>query len=376
MNIHGNSGIGSMARSGMMMLAVSAVCFAFQPVFGVSVSPLGKAQAAESSHSEGHRGQGAGEHGSGSARGQGQGAESGHGGGMRDIGDTIFRGQGQRGSSQAQASEEEDSDRPSWAGGGGKPGTGKPGTASTKKGDNYGDLYVILRDPATGAPVLDENGNVQPVLADGTVIQLTADGEVPAEYADQVQTVEFSRLSVSRSPTKVMDKSLEEALSAIQSADEITYDAAGRIVVIKDGEAKTIDSPLENLALYVDAIKNGSFTLEQAASFLGAASDKTQPLNIDIVVYLNTILGLNGTSGTNYVDYTNFTYDRATAYSSDVTYLVSNGDGTYHTEVKPIIEAVFDNKDVTASGAEGFAQAADDARAVIEFVHDNSIASE
>jgi len=348
--------------AGFGALLLSAASFGLQPIVGPSIAALSTAQAAQG---EGH-GNGAG--GSSSSRGQGQGASG--------IGDSIFRGQGQRGSSQPQASEEEDSDRPSWAGGGGKPGTGKPATAGTNKGTDYGDLWVVLRDPVTGAPILDENGNVQPILADGTVVKLTSDGTLPDEYTDQVQTVEFSRLSVSRSPNKVTDKSLQEALSAIQSADEITYDAAGRIVVITDGEAKTIDSPLENLALYADAIKNGTFSTLQAAAFLGAAADKTQPINLDIVVYLNTILGLNGTDGTNYVDYTNFTYDRSQVYSGDVTYLLANGDGTYTTTTKPIIEAVFHDETVDKTGADAFAQAADDARAVIEFIHDNTIASE
>lgn len=366
--------------AGASVLALVGAGFAMQATLGSSaLSSISIAQAAEGS---GHSGGG---HGGSSARGGGHSGESGQGqgaahGGMSTesgIGDTIFHGKGMRGGNNASAAaEEEDSDRPSWAGGGGKPGTGKPASAGSKKGDNYGDLWVILRDPVTGKPILDENGNVQPILSDGRVVQLTPEGDLPAEYTDLVQTVEFSRLNVSRSPNKVTDKALESALSAIQSADEITYDDAGRIVVIKDGEASTIDSPIENLALYVDAIKNGAFTAQQAASFLGAAADKTQPINLDIVVYLNTILGLNGTSGTNYVNYSNFTYDRADVYSGDVTYLVANGDGTYHTEVKPIIDAVFHNENVNETGAEAFAQAADDARAVIQFVHDNTIASE
>lgn len=398
--------------AGVSALLLSTASVGFSPVSGLSITPVASAQAAESSHDEGCSGCGgesgssheSSEHGSGSAHGRRAGGEKGYGRGGpgshseggHDIGDTIFRGQGRRGgseslegashtisdtilrgrghqgASQSHATEEE-SDRPSWAGGGGKPGTGKPASAGSKRGSIYGDLWVILRDPATGAPVLDDNGHVQPILADGTVVQLTPEGDLPDVYADQVQEVEFSRLNVSRSPSKVTDKALQAALSTIQSADEITHDAAGRIVAIKDGEAKTIDSPLENLALYEDAIKNGAFTAQQAAAFLGAAADKTKPINLDIVVYLNTILGLNGTSGTNYVNYTNFTYDRAQAYSGDVTYLVSDGDGKYHTEVRPIIEAVFHNRNVDKTGADAFAQAADDARAVIQFVHDNSV---
>jgi len=378
-----------------------------------SLSPVPSVRAAESGHEGGCSdcgGESGGTHGSGEhdaggthggEKGYGRGGPGGHAEGGHDIGDTIFRSQGHRGgpegrgSSSAEAgigdtifrgqgrrggntthSAEEESDRPSWAGGGGKPNTGRSVTGGSNRGSIYGDLWVILRDPVTGAPILDSNGHVQPILGDGTMVQLTAEGDLPDVYSDQVQTVEFSRLNVSRSPSKVTDTALQRALDTIRTADEITYDAAGRLVAIKDGEAKTIDSPLENLALYEDAVKNGAFTAQQAAAFLGAAADKTQPINLDIVVYLNTILGLNGTSGTNYVDFTHFTYNRANVYSGDVTYLVADGDGTYHTAIKPIIEAVFHNQNVDKSGADAFAQAADDARAVIQFVHDNTVGNE
>lgn len=364
--------------------------------------PIASAQAAESGHEGGCGGEGEsgsthgakGAHDEGGEEGHGRGASGGHGGGHdigntifrghgrrsgtseghaggsheTGIGDTVFRGHGRRGGSHGAA--ESGSEQPGGAAGG-------RGHAGGSSGSLYGNLWVVLRNPATGAPILDSNGNVQPILPDGTVVQLTAEGDLPAAYSDQVQSVEFSRLNVARAPSQVSGKALQRALDTIRSAETITRDAAGRIVTIgKDGAVSTIDSPLENLALYEDAIRNGAFTAQQAAAFLGAAADKTQPISLDIVVYLNTILGLNGTSGSNYVDYTHFHYDRAAVYSGDVTYLVANGDGSYSTVVKPVMQAVFHDQNVDSTGAAAFAQAADDARAVIQFVHDNSVDSE
>ncbi len=72
----------------------------------------------------------------------------------------------------------------------------------------------------------------------------TAAAVVPSE-------VEFGRLSVSRSPNKVSDHSLAEALTTLTvTGAVVTQDAAGRLVITVDGVSKTIDSPLENLALY------------------------------------------------------------------------------------------------------------------------------
>lgn len=57
-----------------------------------------------------------------------------------------------------------------------------------------------------------------------------------------------------------------------------------------------------------------------------------------------------------------------------MTYLKDvDGDGDYETVTESIMDAVFggtDWTDTTAGGADDFAQAADDARAVIEFVHE------
>ena len=248
---------------------------------------------------------------------------------------------------------------------------------------------------------------MQPLDADGKPLPLTPEGDIEVGYENLVVPVEFSRLSVARAPTKVMDKSYNEAISSLNAATAITTDSSGRLVVTIDGEAKTIDSPLENLALYQALLNNGylpnfvpkdgvslgdlSFLvnksvtnsdLQQAASFLAAASDKSGSINDDMVVYTDSILGITGETpvvgadGKDYVDFNSFTYDRSTTYTGTVSYLKSNGDGTYTKETASIMDAVFGGTDYTGTKLDGFTQAADDARAIIEFVHSNPVPAE
>ena len=68
---------------------------------------------------------------------------------------------------------------------------------------------------------------------------------------------------MSRSPNKVSDHSLAEALTTLTvTGAVVTQDAAGRLVItVRNGVSKTIDSPLENLALYKAILlaKDGPF---------------------------------------------------------------------------------------------------------------------
>ena len=266
---------------------------------------------------------GSGEHGehkgSGGKRGEGKGAD-GHGGADSVRGKIL-------------STMDDDSDAPAWARGirelnpHSKDSQGQPAGAGSKKGDDYGDLWVILRDN-NGDPILDANGQVQPIIiVDGlpVVIQLTdpdGDGhyELPAEYADAVQEVELGRSNVTRSPSQVLSHSLEEALSKLDgltlTADMLTE--AGMLLV----DGATIDSPLENLALYqalltaTDSNDDGllevsvdysgeagsgtytflvpeSIQLDMAASLLAAGSDKTAALTVDRVVTISEFLDVD-----------------------------------------------------------------------------------
>lgn len=301
--------------------------------------------------------------------------------------------------------EGEDSDRPPWAGVPGK--EGKPGGGSSgsdrKKGVDYGDIWVILRNDL-GQPILDANGNIQPCLdiACTQVIQLTPEGDLPPEYADKVIAVDFGRLNISRSPDKVLIHSLEEALSKLDGGvfgTTVTLDPAGRLVV--DGVA--IDSPLENLALYaaliatpavdgvvtlsikVDNEGGGTTTytfsvpeserLDLAASALAAASDKTGTLNVDTVMGLTSILDVNDALSSLVGTYT---YDRTDTYKDvQVWIMVEVSPGVLVPKLVNILDVVNFNTvptiDGDNNGIDRFTQAADDALQVLEYVHDNAI---
>lgn len=315
----------------------------------------------------------------------------------------------------------EDSDRPAWAGKGAtapKPGGGIKGASDTKKGELFGDLYLIWRDD-NGLPILvkwvdgeqvvysgtgsTEGWYVQPIDATGSPIPLDAEGH-PIDEGLVVE-VDLGRLNIARAPEKVLDHSLVEALSKLSSGAVITLDPSGRLVV----DGVTIDSPLENLALFKAIVStpvvDGIITLtatatvdgqtvtysfpisvEQAglvaAAAIAAASDKTGTLSVDEVMYIAKFFGLD-TQLSTFVSTWN--YERDDVYTPDVTVWIlegvdTNGDGVfdvyYPKEVK-IIEVVEFNTvtpiENDGNGIDSFAQAADDSVQVLEFIHDNAV---
>ena len=259
-------------------------------------------------------------------------------------------------------------------------------------------MYVILRDN-NGVPILNEDGFVQPVDADGNPIPLDEEG-APIDPSLATE-VELGRLNVGRAPTQVLDRRAEEVITMMNSATEVTLDAAGRLVLTVDGVAKTIDSPLENLAIYValmttgtipgvddlpgtefDHLVDGVLTAEDlasAASFAAAATDKTSSFSIDEVAYLNAFLGINieksGDVAYSVFDYSAFSYDRSDMYG-DITaeVLIQQPDGSWVPTVINVYEVIFGNVDYSGSGSISvFSQAADDARAIINFIHEYAL---
>lgn len=377
-------------------------------LMGYDVNVISAASAAEDGH--GNMGSGKGRKGGGAGQGMGgQGAGGGGSGkGSKSLESSVLKAPA------------EDSDRPAWAGvkGGKSGGGGKPAGAGSKKGDLYGDLFVLIRDPITGVALTETiNGVVYPLVqaydANGTLLpgvsiprdaegNLLLTGTKPdgTTYVYTTQEVEFGRLSVGRAPSKVLDHSLVEALSKLTTGT-ISLDASGRLVIttIVDGVpvTSTIDSPLENLALY-KAIANltgtdrtisitatasdgggtttYTWTVPTAinidllkASLLAAASDKTSTFTLDTLMYTNPIVGVTD-------DLSTFTYDRYTTYKDTVvTVLVKQPDGvTYIATPVNIYEVLFNStNDTTAAGAADFAQAVDDALQVIEYIHDNEV---
>lgn len=292
---------------------------------------------------------------------------------------------------------DEDSDRPEWAGQpGGKDdvGGGRPATSGSKKGDLFGDLWIIARDDQ-GVPILTPEGWVQPIAADGTLIPLDEEGHPVDETL--TQEVELGRLNVGRAPSQVLDRRAEEVIALLNDATVITTDVAGRLVLTVDGTEKTIDSPLENLAIYVALMTEGTIPgvndlpgseydfmvdgvydqrdIAASVSFLAAATDKTGVFTPDEIAYIDTFLGINTTTvgSVTYseVDYSDFAYDRATTYGDrTTTVLVEQSDGSFVPTEVNIYEAVFASTDASGTGTlDAYTLAADDARTVVNFIH-------
>jgi hypothetical protein len=330
------------------------------------------------------------------------------------------------------------------------PGAGGGGGGGSKAPPDYGDLYVLYRYPS-GIPVLTADSCVQPLAAEpfdgciqkpGTtdpadclIIPVDpATCAVPLDYAIYTQEADFGRINEARSPDAVFDTQLEEVMVNIATAGCLTLDPAGRPVYSSldtDGEVpvvltSTVDSPLQNLAIYRQLMLEGSLPggvvlpgmeepngwMSTAAHALGAASDKAGKVTIDVWAYLNDILGLTDMTGPAALEREcimvkeevmgkivmvekcfllvgDFAYTRSADYTSlprppyipaelpqegYFEYLKQTGVNIFQIVDGPILNAVFADGaggyvEYSESGAEAFAQMADDARAVIDFMH-------
>ena len=373
-------------------------------VSGCAVLALASASVAPQIAIAQQQGSGAGKQGQGAQSGgnveNGQGAGAGGGsqglsgifrslpseGSGTSIETQVFRGKGERVIIIIEEDDGEDSDRPDFAGvpgGQGRPGDEKgsggnqePGTV---KGDDYGDLIVLLRDPITGVPIVTDGEFSFLDEVSGEYVSME-DGEVPEGY-DPVE-VDFGRASVARSPDTVTDKALTEALSSLSEAVSIDTDAAGRIEYTVEGVTSTIDSPLENLALYIElsqalatpsiqeeieTVLGALATSETAASLFAAVADKTGDITLDYLVYQNVITGV--VEPGDFYDYSTFSYDRE--YPNDYSYFYLDTDNTVvasQVDINEYLEAM--NGDLPADGGAAlFTAASDDALEVIELLH-------
>jgi hypothetical protein len=330
---------------------------------------------------------------------------------------------------------------------------------------DYGDMVEVFREPVNGIPEYDVNGCEILVSAiDGSAICMEYDndsGHCSIPEGAPVTEVSFGRLNVVRAPPEVLESGFDEAINAINEATYITLDAGGRLLLTRpavdaDGVAyeyvKAIDSPRENLALYNKLMLDGHLegnlgddpyahvgdpqadpvlrpvldvphfsdvtggtmlhllddgdALTQddfmsAASFLAAGADKPGHITVDLVFYMDTILGLNTKDEYGaYVTYVNFdpmTYARENVYTKDVYVLVPELDaggnwvfGHWIQDYVWLMSSEYSgylgsNPDVFTWDPEdpvwqpatddigGFAQASDDALRVIAYTHDNEI---
>jgi len=237
-----------------------------------------------------------------------------------------------------------------------------------------------------GVPYYDSYGRIK---SPTYLIPLDPECKIPATLEEQwgglVMEADAGRFNLSRSPQDVLDAAYEEAIATINQASEIGLDPAGRLLleipvadeygVIIDNTSKTIDSPLENLALYQKVMLNGCLAdtenvglsdsaklllettdlaylscgtdtslsdddMQRAASFLAGAGDKTGRITIDLLVYLNNFLEINQVVWAEnkqeiidifYYDFQNFSYNRCAEHAAtraDLLQPVYN-DGDY-----------------------------------------------
>lgn len=337
---------------------------------------------------------------------------------------------------------------------------------------DYGDLIMLYRNE-NGVPYLTEEGCWQPLPSDTCPVSCTmlaADGAadppddvmvvmvnpdtcaIPEECAPCAQEVDFGRMNEVRSSEAVFESQLADVVVNLATADCVTLDPAGRLVTSRANDDDTvtssaIDSPLQNLAIYRQLMMEGYLgnadspidlpadVLVTATRALGAASDKTGEVNVDMVVYINQIIGLadaeNSYLGSTciemkeevmgvvqdnvqkcFLNYDAYEYAREDNFSKtaaslpspayipagapnfgwfEYLYEIEATIPTFGRQEGPILDAVFCVDESTgtpvtpepstgycanqiAIGYEGgniggFAQAADDTRAVIDFMH-------
>ncbi len=343
-------------------------------------------------------------------------------------------------------------ERPPGAGNGGGGGGGNAPP-------DYGDLFVLYRD-ASGVPILTDDSCVQPLAAEtfegciqipGTEVPadcriIPVDPQtcaVPIGYTIYTREADFGRINEARSPVTVFESQLEDVMVNLGTAGCLSLDPAGRPVygsLDLGGDepvvlTSTVDSPLQNLAIYRQLMLEGSLPgglvlpgmedpqgwLFTAARALGAASDKAGEVTIDLWAYLNDILGLTDPGVTTalskncievkeevmgkiemvqkcFLDVSAFGYTRSGEYMSlpMPAYIPADGpeDGVfeYLDQVGPnsfeivsgsILDAVFPDEaagngsiEYSGSNVEAFAKSADDSRTVIQFMHNWAVPGE
>lgn len=249
---------------------------------------------------------------------------------------------------------------------------------------------------------------------------------VIGEYAIYTEEVDFGRINEARAPAEVLEAQLNEVILNLATAGCVDLDPAGRLVyssLAEDDstEIHTTDSPLQQLAIYWQLMKHGVLSesvelpddpLHMAARAAGGALDKYGEATVDLFVYLNQILGLTEEASpsilprvcmpikqevmgvikmvnTCFLDYSAFTYERLVTFAAlpDRPYVPSMAEAEegwfeylalvagsspplFEIEQGPTTAAVFGGEPgFIAGNIGGFTQEADDARAVIQYMH-------
>jgi hypothetical protein len=261
------------------LFALTVTPVAIDRVAGLDTGLITKAMAEEGKGSDG--GSGSGGKGKGSSKNGGAGHET-EGGGSKSLETKVL---------------DEGTDTGENEGPHGSAGTSDKG----KKGDKK------MSGSGKGGPSADSDAK-GPRHSGGTTTG--SKGGKPVWSQEGIPEVELGRLNVARSPAKVIDKATVTALATLQASPALyTLSTLEEVkqAILNSGTTPIIriDSPLENLGLYKDLLKDGKIVLpngttfysslstaELAGIFLGGASDKTVPISNDTVIAVSKILGL------------------------------------------------------------------------------------
>ena len=126
-------------------------------------------------------------------------------------------------------------------------------------------------------------------------------GGRPAWASEGIPEVELGRLSVARSPDHVLDRAYDEAMLTLAGMADfynLSLDQMVTELSLNWDDLTIIDSPLQNLAIFRDAldgsidltsygITSDAFTI--MAVTLGVASDKTVPVTPDTAYAVSVI---------------------------------------------------------------------------------------
>lgn len=281
--------------------------------------------------------------------------------------------------------------------------------------------------------------------------------ELTETMAQWVQAVDFGRLNLGRAPKEVIDHALDEAINKMNLACAMDFDPSGRIMLeIEEicGDENvlwtTIDAPAENLALYIKMMTDGDWIIPEetqtsrrggdpgvveyrpvlspeaiamianfeggryanlvlessttadldtydlllAASLMAGAGDKFGAFTLDMVVYINSIYGINSENA--YFDFSGFQYSRSDQYGLErgsqecpvgQVYVLQpvEGESYFEPGCQITLDVVHFNdysEDFLTQGVDswpydanirGFTQAADDSLQVLEYVHNYSV---
>lgn len=225
-------------------------------------------------------------------------------------------------------------------------------------------------------------------------------------YADLAQETELGRLNLGRAPERVVDKQLRDVITTLTAAT-VGLDPSGRLQALT-----TIDSPLQNMAVFQAILEHGAIErydkngdligsadtgelllneFQQAATALAAATPKEEDFHVyvDTVQYLSRILNIPGDTGWATVqplitdargeEFLNFSefpdYTRQEVFKGCVAYEADYNlpdDGAWLEDVVTFSTA----KDKAFSDLEAFTQLTADSRAVLVWLHDMDLVVE